>query len=136
MFKLILCLAVLSTSAFAGSRKLAGSEGQRILNSSSEEVSAFLAERADSNCSMVGSKKVRATFSKNGKTYTNDFSLRNRAGVDTSVSIDEASQTVSIEQGLLFTTNVLNMKYAGNKIAELEMVVAVGSELETVVKCN
>lgn len=123
MFKLFICLAIVSTSAFASV--------QTQINNTRDDVASFLSEGKSSNCSMVGSA-VRAQF--DGRKY--DFSFRNRSDVDMDASIDLSTSTVSISRGLLFSTDVLNVKYADNKVSEVELVIAQGSKMEKVVKCN
>lgn len=128
MFKFILCALIVSSSAFA-------SEGQKIINTAAGDLAVYFAGKGDSNCSFQGST-LTAKFEKFGKVRSNSFSLKSRSGVDLSASVDSASSTVRIERGLLFTTDVLNLTYEGEKISEVEMVIASGSEIETVVKCN
>lgn len=128
MLKFIICALAISTSAFA-------SESFQLINNAQNDLAVYLADKGESNCSLKG-PTLRASFQKNGKSLKNDFVLRNRSGVDLSATVDAETSTVTIERGLLFTTDILNLKYEGDKISEVEMIIAAGSQLETVVKCN
>lgn len=131
MLKLFVCLMIISSSAFAG--RVTGNDAQGIINKTSEDLKAYFSEKDSSNCSLAG-RTVRTVVQKKNRSFALSFPLKNQNGVDLSVSV--SGDTVSIERGLLFTTDVLNVTYVDGVVSNVEVVLAAGTEIETVAKCN
>jgi outer membrane lipoprotein-sorting protein len=127
MSKFLFSLVMLSTVSFANA--------SASLSSTAADLEEYFSSSESSSCEFKGSV-VKAKFSINGKAHTNSFHLKYRNGIDSRVIADESTETVTLIQDLLFTRDILAVKYADKKVSEVVMVVAAGSSLQTVVNCG